>query len=57
VVAQGRTVATGTVAALSLQAGHTDFEEAFVRLAFGAAADPAHPPAGGTAAALEGAAR
>ena len=57
VVAQGRTVATGTVAALSLQAGHTDFEEAFVRLAFGAAADPAHPPAGGTAAAREGAAR
>ncbi len=38
VVAQGRTVADGTVAELSRQAGQTDFEETFVRLAF---ADPA----------------
>ncbi|MBL8328014.1 MAG: ATP-binding cassette domain-containing protein [Rubrivivax sp.] len=36
VVAQGRTVAEGTVAELSRRAGQADFEEAFVRLAFGA---------------------
>jgi sodium transport system ATP-binding protein len=35
VVAQGRTVASGTVPALMAQAGQADFEEAFVRLAFG----------------------
>ncbi len=41
-VAQGRTVAQGTVAALSALAGHSDFEETFVRLAFGpGAAAPA----------------
>ena len=34
VVAHGRTVATGTVESLSQQAGQTDFEEAFVSLAF-----------------------
>ncbi len=34
IVAHGRTVAQGTVAALTAQAGHGDFEEAFVRLAF-----------------------
>ena len=36
VVSQGRTVAQGTVAELLAQTGQTDFEEAFVRLAFGA---------------------
>ena len=35
VVSQGRTVAHGTVAALLAQTGQQDFEEAFVRLAFG----------------------
>ena len=44
VVAQGRTVAAGTVAELSAQAGSTDFEETFVKLAFPAAA-PAAPTA------------
>jgi sodium transport system ATP-binding protein len=34
VVAGGRCVADGTVAALSARAGTDDFEEAFVRLAF-----------------------
>jgi sodium transport system ATP-binding protein len=34
VVSQGRTVAAGTVAELLAQTGQTDFEEAFVRLAF-----------------------
>jgi len=34
VVAHGRTVAAGTVAELLAQTGETDFEEAFVRLAF-----------------------
>ncbi len=38
VVAQGQTVATGSVQALMAQAGSTDFEDTFVRLAF--------PPAG-----------
>ncbi len=36
VVAAGRSVATGSVAALLAQTGVDDFEEAFVRLAFGA---------------------
>jgi len=36
VVAQGRTVATGTVEALLAGTGERDFEEAFVKLAFGA---------------------
>jgi sodium transport system ATP-binding protein len=36
VVAHGRTVAAGTVAELSERAGETDFEETFVKLAFGA---------------------
>ncbi len=36
VVAHGRTVAQGTVAELSAQAGETDFEETFVKLAFSA---------------------
>jgi sodium transport system ATP-binding protein len=35
VVAQGRTVAAGTVAELSAATGDTDFEETFVKLAFG----------------------
>ena len=34
VVAHGRSVASGTVAALLAQTGGRDFEEAFVRLAF-----------------------
>lgn len=34
VVAQGRTVASGTVQALMAEAGSTDFEDTFVRLAF-----------------------
>ncbi len=38
VVAAGRSVATGTVPALLTQTGVDDFEEAFVRLAFGAEA-------------------
>ena len=38
VVAHGRTVATGTVPELLAQTGETDFEEAFVKLAF--VADP-----------------
>ena len=37
VVARGRTVASGTVPELLAQTGQTDFEEAFVRLAFGPA--------------------
>lgn len=37
VVAQGRTVASGTVAELNAQAGQTDFEQTFVDLAFGPA--------------------
>jgi sodium transport system ATP-binding protein len=45
VVSQGRTVAQGTVAHLLAQTGQTDFEEAFVRLAFGpSAALPADRP-------------
>jgi sodium transport system ATP-binding protein len=44
VVAQGRTVAEGTVAELSRQAQQTDFEETFVQLAFPAQAhQPQHP--------------
>ena len=37
VVARGRTVAVGTVAALNAQCGERDFEESFVKLAFGEA--------------------
>ncbi|CAD5373397.1 ABC transporter ATP-binding protein NatA [Rubrivivax sp. A210] len=37
VMARGRTVAAGTVAALGTLAGTADFEEAFVRLAYGGA--------------------
>ncbi len=40
VVAQGRTVASGTVGELLAQTGQHDFEETFVRLAFGDAARP-----------------
>ena len=36
VVAAGRNVARGSVEALCEQTGHTDFEDAFVALAFGA---------------------
>ncbi len=43
VVAHGRTVARGTVAELSLLAGESDFEETFVKLAFG----PHVVPSGG----------
>jgi ABC-type multidrug transport system ATPase subunit len=35
VVARGRTVATGTIGDLLAATGQTDFEEAFVKLAFG----------------------
>ncbi len=42
VVSHGRTVAAGTVAELSAQAGQTDFEETFVRLAF--TAEEQHAP-------------
>ena len=51
VVAQGRTVAQGTVAELSARTGLVDFEETFVQLAFGGGAEPrsmtesAHAPA------------
>ncbi len=36
VVAQGRTVAAGTLAELAAASGHADFEETFVALAYGA---------------------
>jgi sodium transport system ATP-binding protein len=39
IVAEGRTVANGTVADLRQQTGTVDFEECFVKLAFGANAD------------------
>jgi sodium transport system ATP-binding protein len=42
VVAGGRTVASGTVPALLAQTGQTDFEAAFVQLAFGGAARAQH---------------
>ncbi len=38
VVAQGRTVAAGSVAELAAASGETDFEETFVKLAFGTVA-------------------
>lgn len=41
VVAQGRTVAAGSVAELAAASGESDFEETFVKLAFGSAAAPA----------------
>jgi len=47
VVSHGRTVASGTVAGLRAQAGSDDFEEAFVRLAFGATAVEQAAPASG----------
>jgi sodium transport system ATP-binding protein len=47
VVAQGRKVAEGTVAELLAQTGERDFEEAFVRLAYGSAA--AHTSLGAAA--------
>ncbi|MDO9072053.1 MAG: ATP-binding cassette domain-containing protein [Rubrivivax sp.] len=40
VVAQGRTVAAGSVAELAAASGETDFEETFVKLAFGPSAGP-----------------
>jgi sodium transport system ATP-binding protein len=40
VVAQGRTVAQGTVGELSARTGLADFEETFVALAFGGVARP-----------------
>ena len=40
VVARGRHVADGTVASLCAQAGTDDFEDAFVRLAFGSEGQP-----------------
>jgi sodium transport system ATP-binding protein len=43
VVAQGRTVAKGTVDELSARTGLADFEETFVALAFGAGAGSASP--------------
>jgi sodium transport system ATP-binding protein len=42
VVAQGRTVASGTVGELLSQTGQQDFEETFVTLAFGSGARPSH---------------
>ncbi|MDE2092373.1 MAG: ATP-binding cassette domain-containing protein [Burkholderiales bacterium] len=48
VVSHGRTVATGSVAELLAQAGESDFEEAFVKLAF--AAGHGDGNAGGVAA-------
>lgn len=47
VVAQGRTVASGSVAELAAATGEADFEETFVKLAF---APPAAEAAAGTAA-------
>ena len=41
VVADGRTVASGTVEELLARTGQSDFEEAFVRLAFAPPAAPA----------------
>jgi len=49
-VARGRTVAQGTVAELGERAGCSDFEETFVKLAFGAAAGTADLPAMGARA-------
>lgn len=49
VVAHGRTVAEGSVAELSARTGERDFEEAFVRLAFGEPARPASTAEGGAA--------
>jgi sodium transport system ATP-binding protein len=48
VMAQGRTVAQGTVAALLAATGQSDFEEAFVQLAFepGQGLPPVRPPSG-----------
>jgi sodium transport system ATP-binding protein len=47
VVSHGRTVASGTVAELSAQAGERDFEEAFVKLAFTADERVHGAPGGG----------
>jgi sodium transport system ATP-binding protein len=51
VVAQGRTVAEGTVPELLARTGRADFEDCFVQLAFGnsavAAASPPGPTLGG----------
>jgi sodium transport system ATP-binding protein len=44
-VADGRTVASGTVASLLERTGQRDFEEAFVQLAFPSAARPPSPSA------------
>ncbi len=44
VVSHGRTVAEGTVDALNASCGERDFEETFVRLAFGAAEGVSLPP-------------
>lgn len=48
VVSQGKTVAQGSVAALLAQTGQSDFEEAFVHIAFGAAAPARAQPQGAT---------
>ena len=62
VVAHGRTVAQGTVAELAAQAGETDFEQAFVTLAFAdgeraanaaASAEGERPTAGAQASATD----
>jgi sodium transport system ATP-binding protein len=45
IVAEGRTVANGTVAELRQQTGAVDFEECFVKLAFGAIAPRLFEPA------------
>jgi ABC-type multidrug transport system ATPase subunit len=44
VVAQGRTVATGSVDELLAATGQSDFEEAFVKLAFNTAGTSAAAP-------------
>jgi sodium transport system ATP-binding protein len=50
VIARGRNVAEGTVAALCARTGEADFEEAFVRLAFGDSASPTAVRTGGAPA-------
>jgi sodium transport system ATP-binding protein len=50
VIACGRNVAEGTVAALCARTGEADFEEAFVRLAFGDSASPTAVRIGGAPA-------
>jgi sodium transport system ATP-binding protein len=55
VVAQGQTVAVGSVQALMAQAGSSDFEDTFVRLAFPPAGPGDHAKVAGTSAAANAA--